>query len=146
MANPGYGSGGGGGGGAPQIGSCKEINIDGNVSVNGGEGGPGDLGAGGGGSGGAVVLHAPKISISGSVDAKGGPGGASVLADEAGGGGGGGKVAVITVPGGFNAGDQKNIHLGGGQQGSKNAANGNDGVVTQSTDLAKKYKCPPAKN
>jgi hypothetical protein len=80
------------------------------------------------------------------VDAKGGPGGASAPAGEAGGGGGGGKVAVITVPGGFNAGDQKNIHLGGGQQGGKNAANGNDGVVTQSTDLAKKCKCPPAKH
>jgi hypothetical protein len=145
MANPGYGSGGGGGGGAIQIGSCKEINIEGSITVNGGEGGPGDLGAGGGGSGGAVVLHAPKISISGSVNAKGGTGGASAQAGEAGGGGGGGKVAVITVPGGFNAGDQKNIHLGGGQQGGRNATNGNDGVFTPSTELHKKCKCPPAK-
>jgi len=78
---------GGAGGGALQLTVAGNLQVDGTMSANGGNG----VGvAGGGGAGGSLYLNAATLAGSGNINANGGNGAASL-----GGGGGGGRIAII---------------------------------------------------
>ncbi|MCW3134173.1 MAG: glycosyl hydrolase family 8 [Methanophagales archaeon] len=99
-----YGGAGGLGGGAISL-FCTEINIEGNISVNGADGRPAgyDDGGGGGGSGGGILISASSISLGSDFlfSAKGGNGGYGGSTDGGrwhgggGGGGSGGRVKIL---------------------------------------------------
>jgi len=87
----------GGSGGGALILNAPIVIIDGNVTVDGNDGGidvtSGD-GEGGGGAGGTVNIITDSLSGSGTISADGGDGGVSIQSAEVGGGGGGGRIAI----------------------------------------------------
>jgi len=100
----GGGAGGGGGGGAMEIGALGSLNVSGEISAYGGQGGYGlDSDAGGGGSGGGVLLHGNIVDLmtTSRLDAAGGDGGQTLSNEDAGGGGGGGGRIAIQRGDGF---------------------------------------------
>jgi len=97
-----FGSGGGGdtagaGGGAIQIAVLNNLTLDGQISVNGGEGKVLGYGGSGGGSGGSIYIITNTFNGSGQISANGGKG-----YDNLGGGGAGGRIAIYPQTNNFS--------------------------------------------
>jgi len=104
-------AGGGYGGSAIQLVSCGALQIDGSVTVNGGDGnfgrGTGGPGGGGGGSGGTILIEAASVTTAagGGLSANGGNGGGGDL-------GFGGKGGTVDSPPGASVCGYDDIDMG----------------------------------
>jgi hypothetical protein len=117
---------GGSGGGLLYL-IAPEIDIQGEIIADGGNG----TGGGGGGSGGTVILYSDNVSIRGTISLKGGAGGTAFVQ---GGGGGSGGVLIINRP--LSTQEYNQILFGGGIYGKAldlysgcNGTKGSDGAV-----------------
>jgi hypothetical protein len=129
---------GGAGGGGLEIGASGAVTIAGVIKANGYEGA--DSYGAGGGSGGGVLIHGSIVTLSGVINAAGGAGGYASGQGGGGGGGGGGRVHVLTEPGGFIMETGFVVVTGGGSGGAPNGQSGGSsamvvGVLTPWPDL-----------
>ncbi|XP_077861759.1 uncharacterized protein LOC144342564 [Saccoglossus kowalevskii] len=114
---------GGTGGGIIWLNVTGVIDIDGEVTANGGHA---DAEGGGGGSGGSILMYASVIKGYGRIAVDGGDG--SNNTDDPGGGGGGGRLAIYFVTNETSTGF--NYHSRGGHSGNnKEAENGGGGTA-----------------
>jgi len=118
---------GGAGGGGLEIGASGPVTIAGVIKANGYEGA--DSFGAGGGSGGGILVHGQTVTLSRVINAAGGAGGDASGQGGGGGGGAGGRVHVLTEPGGFVTETGFIVATGGGNGGAPNGYSGGSSTM-----------------